>query len=134
MTHTPASLFCALTMVLSTGALWAQGGLHDPTRPPSNVDAKARVSSGSATADNIQMLVIGRERSFAMLDGEVVMLGGTFNQWQLISMDSQSVVMRNATLTEEINLNPSVAKTLRTAKRSDSSRDAVDPPASRKIP
>ena len=130
-----ASLFAIVTgFVLSAPAFCAQDELHDPTRPLINVTASAMVSAENASPENLQMLLIGRQRSYALIDGVVVKPGDMLNQWELVSIGSQSVVMRNASLTEEISLNPSVVKTLRSPKRSDASMDALDNPPSRKIP
>jgi len=147
MKHIRSSHVIAFGFALSVGSLWAQGTLHDPTRPPSNVSASvaaamAAVPEGSSlnaeaqkpSGERIQMLLIGRHRSFAMIDGVVVKLGESLNQWQLVSIDRQSVVMRNAAVTEEISINPSVVKTARSTNRSGNSIDSIDNKPSRKSP
>jgi len=113
MKHLHASLVCAAGIALSMGSLCAQVELHDPTRPPSNLSAIANGAFEKASTENIQMLLIGRDRSFVMMDGVVVKPGEMFNQWQLVSIGHQSVVMRNASVTQEISLSPLVVKTRR---------------------
>ncbi len=113
MKHIHPPLLIALGLAFGVGSLWAQSELHDPTRPPNSPAVNAKVASVSTTPDNIQMLLVGPQRSFAVIDGVVLKPGDNLNQWQLVSIGKQSVVMRNATTTEEINLNPSVVKTRR---------------------
>jgi hypothetical protein len=114
MKYLPSSLVIAAGLALGMGSAWAQSELHDPTRPPVNLSANANVSTVTTTTpDNVQMLLVGRQRSFAMIDGVMVKPGDMFNQWQLISIGRESVVMRNASVTEEISLNPLVVKTRR---------------------
>jgi hypothetical protein len=80
------------------------------------------------------MLVIGRKRTFAMMDGVVVKPGESVNQWQLVSIGSQGVVMRNAAVTKEISINPSVVKTVRSEERLDRSTDSNQNKPPRKSP
>ena len=132
---------------LSATSLWAQGALQDPTRPPEKTAISRSVtpvtgavsgpeSSDAAkpAAENIQMLVIGRQRAFALIDGVLVKPGDSLNQWQLVSIHRQSVVMRNAAVTQEISISPSVVKTVRTTNRKSSSQDPIVNQPSRNSP
>lgn len=138
-----------MTVCLSLGAtsLWAQGALHDPTRPSdktsfsrpaapaTGVVSEVTNSDGSTSAaQSIQMLVIGRQRAFALIDGVLVKPGESLNQWQLVSIHRQSVVMRNAAVTQEISISPSVVKTVRTTNRKSSSQDPIVNQPSRNSP
>jgi hypothetical protein len=117
MKHLFLPLVIATGLALSANSTWAQGDLHDPTRPSSTLTTSAHAATVTAP-DNLQMLLIGRQRSFAMMDGVIVKPGESFNQWQLVSIGRQSVVMRNAALTEEISIHPSVVKTVNQPSRS----------------
>jgi hypothetical protein len=133
MKHLLTPSLMAACCVLSVSSLWAQSELHDPTRPPSSLSISANVES-SSTPESIQMLVIGRKRTFAMMDGVVVKPGESVNQWQLVSIGSQGVVMRNAAVTKEISINPSVVKTVRSEERLDRSTDSNQNKPPRKSP
>jgi len=80
------------------------------------------------------MLVIGRQRAFAMINGVLVKHGESVNQWQLVSIDRQGVVMRNASVIQEFSISPSVVKTVRTSNPKNSSSDSVDNKPSRNRP
>lgn len=123
---------------LAGGALWAQSGLHDPMRPLNVASSHAQVSDSDAAAkpagENIQMLMIGRQRAFAVIDGVLVKPGESVNQWQLVSIGHQGVVMRNASVTQEFRINPAVVKTVRNSNQKNSSHDPVDNKPSRNHP
>jgi hypothetical protein len=106
-------------------------------RPPNQASFSAQAPAADAaqpSSENIQMLVIGRQRAFAMIDGVLVKPGESVNQWQLVSIGRQGVVMRNATVTQEFSISPSVVKTVRTANSKNSSKDSIDNQPSRNRP
>ena len=137
MKHTFRPLFFAAWLALGANALWAQSGLHDPMRPPNQASFSAQAPAADAaqpSSENIQMLVIGRQRAFAMINGVLLKPGESVNEWQLVSIDRQGVVMRNATVTQEFSISPSVVKTVRTANPKNSSKDSIDNQPSRNRP
>ena len=137
MKHIFRPLFIAAWWAMGSSALWAQGSLHDPMRPPSQAPFSAQApapDTAQPSGENIQMLVIGRQRTFAVIDGVLVKPGESVNQWQLVSIGRQGVVMRNASVTQEFSISPSVVKTVRTANRKNSSNDSVDNKPSRNHP
>ena len=130
-------LFFTACLAMCASSLWAQSGLHDPLRPADPAPFSAQVSASDAhqpSGENIQMLVIGRQRAFALIDGVLVKPGESLNQWQLVSIHRQSVVMRNAAVTQEISISPSVVKTVRTTNRKSSSQDPIVNQPSRNSP
>jgi hypothetical protein len=130
-------LFFTACLATCASSLWAQSGLHDPMRPVDPAPFSGQVSASDATqpsGENIQMLVIGRQRAFAMINGVLVKPGESVNQWQLVSIDRQGVVMRNASVIQEFSISPSVVKTVRTSNPKNSSSDSVDNKPSRNRP
>lgn len=130
-------LFFTACLAMCASSLLAQSGLHDPMRPADPAPFSAQVSASDAhqpSGENIQMLVIGRQRAFAMINGVLVKPGESVNQWQLVSIDRQGVVMRNASVIQEFSISPSVVKTVRTSNPKNSSSDSVDNKPSRNRP
>lgn len=137
MKHTSRFLLLATGLAVGTVPVWAQNSLHDPMRPPSPATLSAQVAASDAakpTSENIQMLVIGRQRAFAVIDGVLVKPGESVNQWELVSISHQGVVMRNASVTQEFSINPSVVKTIRSPNVKNNSFDSVDNKPSRSRP
>jgi len=111
------SRLIALCLALHTHSSWAQGDVHDPMRPPANLAAASKPASVAAP-ENVQMLLMGGQRSFAMVDGVIVKPGESLKAWRLVSIGSHSVVMRHAAVTEEISIHPAVVKTVKQPTRS----------------
>ncbi len=137
MNYALRSIFLTAWLTCGVSSGWAQSSLHDPMRPPSATSFAAQLPTSDAAnpaGEKIQMLIIGRQRAFAMIDGLLVKPGESVNQWQLVSIGHQSVVMRNASVTQEISINPSVVKTIRRPSQQISSNDSVDNKTSRNRP
>jgi hypothetical protein len=144
--HSLPTLF-ALLGSLSASFGHTQTILYDPFRPPNALLPNTSSENNSATNNRsmpqansnmyggkVQMLLIGQHRSTALIDGHVLKLGELINQWKLVSIDPQNIVMRNASVTEKISINPSVVKTIRATKQSDKSVDSDDKNLSRSHP
>lgn len=141
------SLIVTTWLSLSATSIGAQSALHDPTRPPDKTSLGRSVApaigtineavnndESKPTPESIQMLVIGRQRKFALIDGVLVKPGESLNQWQLVSISRQSVVMRNAAVTQEISISPSVVKTVHTPNRQSSNHAPIVNQPSRNSP
>ncbi len=135
------------TLLAGVGPVCAQTDLHDPMRPIGVAAASAltaSVSLGSPDtevvaapqplAGSINVLVIGAQRQFALIDGVLVHPGESVNQWRLVSIHHQGVVMRHASQIQEIKLHPSAVKTIRPTHVNGSTSDPVDNKPSRKLP
>lgn len=117
MKHLFTPQLIVLYLALNANLSWAQGDVHDPMRPPANLSVASTPASVSVP-DNVQMLLKGEQRSFAMVDGVIVKPGESLKAWRLVSIGSHSVVMRHAAATEEISIHPAVVKTVKQPSRS----------------
>ncbi|WP_100144290.1 hypothetical protein [Limnohabitans sp. JirII-31] len=139
----------ASTWLLAT-PLGAQPVLRDPTRPseispPPVVSAPSNgLPDGNPNGDyvlapisppeRLGVLLIGSSRQYAVIDGVVVKPGQSVNQWRLLSIHSQGVVMQSASGTQTLKVSPSVVKTLRSADRADQGADTRDHKPTRRSP
>ena len=130
----------AFGMLLCANAVQAQSLMHDPMRPlvPTSPSGTLLAAHDSAVAplsvedikpsgNSIRMLVIGRDRSFAVMDGQLLEPGNSFKHWKLLSIGPQSVVMRNAASTQVIDINPGVIKTPRISSSDAKTLGVVNP-------
>lgn len=137
----------AFSLLLGSHALQAQDLLHDPMRPlistndagtplttPGSAAARFAAEDRPPSGASVRMLVIGREKSVAIIDGQLMELGNNLKQWQLISIGPHSVVMRNAATTHVIGIHPAVIKTLRPYRPDAMPLEAVNPQNSRNSP
>lgn len=138
---------CAWLLVSPLGA---QTVLRDPTRPSeiSSVPVVTAPSNGlpngNPTGDyvlapisppeRVGVLLIGASRQYAVIDGVVVKPGQSVNQWRLLSIHAQGVVMQSASGTQTLKVSPSVVKTLRSANRTDQGVDTRDHKPTRRSP
>jgi hypothetical protein len=101
--------------------------LHDPTRPPQSlaVEGSTEALQAQASRERIQMLVIGESRKFAIIDGVMVTPGALLNQWRLVRIDTQGVVMQSASGAQKISIHPAVVKTVRPVRRSNSGPELI---------
>ena len=96
-----------------SGAVWGDTR-SDPTTPPS-VWLAANPSTKAATSvvnqddlSGIQLLVIGRSRKFAVIDGQVVRPGETYNGSKVLSIKPDEVVVQDAS--KSLKVTPGVEK------------------------
>ena len=138
---------CAWLLAPSLGA---QPVLRDPTRP-SDISPAPVVSAPSnglpdgnpngdyvlapiSAPERVGVLLIGSSRQYAVIDGVVVKPGQSVNQWRLLSIHSQGVVMQGASGTQTLKVSPLVVKTLRSADRADQGSDTRDHKPTRRSP
>jgi MSHA biogenesis protein MshK len=103
-----------LAVLCMTGASTAFAQtLRDPTRPP--FSAKGSASSVTQTGWTLQSVLISPERRYAIINGEIVPLGGSVAGAELISIAEERVTLRTADGLRVVQLFPNV-KRLETAK------------------
>ncbi len=106
--------------------------LSDPTRPasewlaaqppvPGAVAAQPPVPGAVAAQDvtaapRVRVLVIGRARKFAIIDGQVVRYGETYNGSKLVGINPDGVVMQKDGSKEKLSMHPAVEKRVKSHK------------------
>jgi len=90
MRHASAAL-CA--MLLAGSALAQQ--MADPMRPPEF--AAAATPGETATAPEVQMIMIAPERRYAVIDGYPVMQGGQVRDGRVVRIEETQVTLRGGT-------------------------------------
>ena len=93
------------------GVCCAQGAhaqaLVDPTRPPS---ATAGVAIPGARGPVLQSVLIGRGRNYAVIDGQIVRLGGEYAGAKLVAISESEVTLRTGASTKVLRLFPGIEK------------------------
>jgi len=96
-----ATLFLAAVLALAIGfPAWGQA-LSDPTRPPQEwLDARSKVAGAPTvfpheTPPHLQSLMIGPSRNYAIIDGQMVGVGDTFNDARVVKVTPSEVVLRS---------------------------------------
>lgn len=99
-----AALICAVTA--STGAAQA---LRDPTRPPAE---SARGAAGKIEQSGwiLQSVLISPERRYAIINGEVVPLGGSIAGAELVAVAEERVTLRTREGLRVVHLFPDVTR------------------------
>lgn len=94
-------------------------GQTDPTRPaPEWLAAQAPVPAdealGPASAPaGVQVIVIGPTRKFAIIDGQMVRFGQTYNGAKLVGIRPEGVVLQKDGVKEKLSMSPAVTKMVR---------------------
>ena len=109
--------FIVAALALGSGAAaWGQG-LLDPTRPPQAwLDAQPKVAGAAAGAEleeavpQLQSLVIGPSRRYAIIEGQLVGVGDTFKDARVVAVRPTEVVLRSERGTQTLRLFPDVEK------------------------
>lgn len=111
-----------VTATLAAGAVSAQI-TSDPTRPPSGYAGveNSGVASGGPV---LQSVMITPTLKAAIIDGEMVKLGGKFGNAHLVKISESEVVLRNNEQIQVLKMYPGVAKR-------DSARSAAKAPSRR---
>lgn len=103
----PAILLAAALTVAATMAI-AQG-LRDPTRPP-GAGAKGGRATATQAGWTLQSVLISPERRYAIINGEVVPVGGTVSGAELIAIAEERVTLRTADGIRILHLFPDVTR------------------------
>lgn len=84
--------------------------LVDPTLPPASISAPVAISGIANPPAGLQSILISRQRRAAIIDGEIVALGGQHGDATLIEVNEGSVVLRNGQGRQVLSLFPDVVK------------------------
>ena len=91
---------------------WA-ASLSDPTRPPPAWQALQPGATGAADQDaasGLRLTVVGRTRKFAIIDGQVVKPGDTYDGSKVLVIKSGEVVVQDNAASKSLKLTPGVEK------------------------
>lgn len=126
--HAPilAALICAVSA--STGAAQT---LRDPTRPPSAASAKGAAGKIEQSGWILQSVLISPERRYAIINGEVVRLGGSIAGAELVAVAEERVTLRTREGLRIVHLFPDVTR-LGTADASPGSVKRMQVPEAEK--
>ena len=87
--------------------------LADPTRPPAQAVTAAGAPATPAAASGLQSIILsrGQQRPAALINGEVVQLGGMVGESRLVQINEDHVVLLGASGEREtLRLTPAVEK------------------------
>lgn len=93
---------------LSLAFAAAAQGMTDPTRPPAELSGAGAASSDSP----LQSVLISSRRRSAIINGQVVPLGGMYGEARLVRITPTEVTLKSDTSEEVLKLYPGVRKTV----------------------
>jgi hypothetical protein len=105
----------ALALVLGyLSPAWGQA-LSDPTRPPQAFIPGAQKAPGAPAAEQevlpqIQSLLLGPSRRYAIIGGQILGVGDTFRDARVVAVTPAGVVLRSEQGTRTLKLFPDVEK------------------------
>ena len=105
-----------LTPLLSALCLLGWGGaacaqLHDPTRPPGDAAQQADAGQGLAAPSGLQSVILRKHgKPAALINGEVVELGGKVGEARLVKVTEDAVVLKGPGGEETLRLIPAAEK------------------------
>ncbi|MBI2752907.1 MAG: hypothetical protein HYX46_05265 [Betaproteobacteria bacterium] len=114
---------------------WGQA-LSDPTRPPQEwLDAQPKVAGAPSAFEqeappHLQSLLIGPSYKYAIIDGQLVGVGDTFNDSRVVKVSPTEVVLRSERGIQTLKLFADVDK----RPANPVAIDAAPPPARGKRP
>ena len=93
---------------------WGQA-LSDPTRPPpawiaAHPKAAGAPATEQAAASQLQSLLIGPSRRYAIIDGQLLGVGDRYRDARVVAVRPDGVVLRSASGTRTLKLFPDVEK------------------------
>ena len=109
--------------MLWCGALWSQV-MEDPTRPaPAWLAAQPKAPGEIVVEPNsepsLQLLLIGKSRKYAIIDGQIVKPGGSYNGSRLVAIKPDLVVLQSDDALQTLKMHPAIEKTIITHKLSN---------------
>ena len=108
MRHTP--LLLVVIFMSAAATVFAQA-LRDPTRPPAASTSKKGVTGVPEQSGWIlQSVLISPERRYAIINGEVVALGGSVAGAELVAVAAERVTLRTAEGLRVVQLFPNVIR------------------------
>ncbi|MDH5534224.1 MAG: MSHA biogenesis protein MshK [Betaproteobacteria bacterium] len=118
---TRLAVWLAAAIALMPAAAGAQG-LNDPTRPPAGMLGSDSAALGTSSAPVLQSVIISPAGKAAIINGEMVRLGGTIGGARLVSVLESEVVLKEGGEEQVLKLYPGVEKSA--AGEADSRRAA----------
>lgn len=108
----PPSSLAVCIALLAPGTVPAMAQvLTDPTRPPAELAAEIPAVEGAASPlHRLQSVIISPKRRAAIINGQVVELGGKYGDAILTKVEEDEVVLKSDTSQEVLKLYPSVEK------------------------
>lgn len=106
-----AWLPAAMILVISVG--WAADApplLEDPTRPPEGIVGADGSLSPAAASGLTSVMLPKKGRPSAIIDGQLVQIGGSVRNGTLVRLTENSAVLEGAEGTERLYLTPDVEK------------------------
>ncbi len=106
----------ALLALSWCGLAWSQA-MMDPTQPaPAWLAAQPQVSGALAvepdTSPTLQLLLTGPSRKYAIIDGQIVQPGDTYNGSTLVAIEPDAVVLQNDDTLQTLKMYPNIEKTV----------------------
>lgn len=108
-----------ITMILVLSVGWAADVPplpDDPTQPPTGVAAADGSMMPQSTMGLTSVVLPKKGKPSAVIDGQVVPLGGTVRDAKLVRISETSVILEGDDGVERLFLTPSVEKTVSTTK------------------
>ena len=104
-----SSILAALLCVLNASTATAQA-LRDPTRPPPAESARGAAGRIEQSGWVLQSVLISPERRYAIINGEVVKLGGSIAGAELVAVAEERVTLRTREGLRIVHLFPDVSR------------------------
>lgn len=115
-------LLSGLAVFAMTGGLAHADNLADPTRPPASVGADGVAYEGAA--NRLSSVVLPRQgKAAAVIDGQLVMLGGMVGDARLTRISETGVVLEGPEGIERLYLTPDVEKRVKAMKGGKVAKD-----------
>jgi len=93
----------------------------DPTRPPAIMPGAGHAETAPAQAPQLQSVLLGPgRRPAAVINGELVMVGGRFGQGRLVRLDERHAVLQGTEGQTTLLLTPLAAKAVSRLARGES--------------
>jgi MSHA biogenesis protein MshK len=103
-------LALAFALACAAGSSTAAAeALRDPTRPPA-ASVKGATERHESTGWNLQSVLISPERRYAIINGEVVAVGGAVSGAQLVAVAPEQVTLRTREGVRILQLYPDVVR------------------------
>lgn len=95
-------------------ALVCSQDIVDPTRPAMANKAHGENVIEENVTPTLQMVLIGKSRKYAIIDGEIVKSGETYNGSRLVAIEPGWVKLRNDDNIQTLKMLPAIKKTVKT--------------------
>lgn len=103
------SILLALICVAAASTLASAQALRDPTRPP-GAGARGTSQKPESSGWHLQSVLISPERRYAIINGEVVAVGGAVSGAQLLAVAPEQVTLRTSAGVRVVQLYPDVLR------------------------